>query len=178
MSEWTAEIAEWYAEKYGEYATNRVGVDRLPLHAGTAVLDVGCGTGAALRHAAARVGHGRLVGIDPVPRMVEIARQQCQGHPGSIRVVVGSAEDLPVGDAEFDVVMAFDSFDHWAHPQRGLAEVRRALRPGGLFAVVKDGGVPSLRPFHEAVETAGFTVEHKERIEEQGVIFTLWLCRP
>ena len=43
MNEWTAETADWYAERYGEYATNRLAVDALELAADAMVVDVGCG---------------------------------------------------------------------------------------------------------------------------------------
>lgn len=176
MSEWNAQTAEWYAETYGEYATNRLAVDRLKLRADAAILDVGCGTGAALRHAAKRVTDGTLVGVDPVPRMVEIAQERAAGHPGPLHFLTGPAEALPVGDAAFDVVLAFDSYDHWTEPERGLAEVRRVLRAGGLFVVVKDGGVGSLRSFREDVEAAGFAVLSEESVQAEGVGFLLWRC--
>ncbi len=176
MSEWNTESAEWYAEKYGEYATNRLAVERLRLPANGAILDIGCGTGAALRHAATLGARGPLVGVDPVPRMIEIAEERRGEAP--LRLLVGGAEALPVDDASFDVVLAFDSYDHWNDPPRGLAEVRRVLRPEGRFIVVKDGGVPELRSFSEQVNAAGFRVEFEEQIEAEDVAFTLWQCRP
>jgi len=175
MSDWNTESAEWYAEKYGEYATNRLAVDRLELPADSAILDIGCGTGAALRHAVALGARGTLVGVDAVPRMVEIAEERSDGSP--LRFLLGAAEALPVGDSSFDVVLAFDSYDHWEDPSRGLAEVRRVLRPGGRFIVVKDGGVPARRSFSAEVCAAGFCVESEELIEEEEVTFILWQCR-
>lgn len=74
MTEWNSETAEWYAKNYGEYPTNRIAIDALALEADSAIVDVGCGTGSALRHAASWVPKGDLIGIDPVPRMVELAR--------------------------------------------------------------------------------------------------------
>ncbi len=176
MSDWNSESAEWYAEKYGEYATNRLAIDRLQLPADAAILDIGCGTGAALRHAAAQGARGPLVGVDPVPRMIEIAEERRGDSP--LRLLVGAAEALPVEDSSFDVVLAFDSYDHWKDPPRGLAEVRRVLRPGGRFFVVKDGGVPALRSFTAQVRAAGFRVENEAQIEAEDVVFTLWRCRP
>lgn len=178
MAKWNRESAEWYAERYGEYATNRLAIDRLELPSEAAILDIGCGTGAALRHAVTRGARGLLVGVDLVPRMVEIARERSATAQDRLHFMVGAAEALPVDDATFDVVLAFDSFDHWDDPRKGLAEVRRALRPGGRFIVVKDGGVAALHPFREEVEAAAFQVESEERIAAEGVVFTLWVCRP
>lgn len=67
MSTWTAETAEWYAANYGEYPTNRRTIDSLEIADDAVVVDVGCGTAAALRHAATKVTRGRLIGVDPVP---------------------------------------------------------------------------------------------------------------
>ena len=182
MSAWDAETAEWYARKYGEYATNRLAVDALDLAPGCTVVDVGCGTGAALRRAAAVVTEGHLIGVDPVPRMLEIARERTAAHPGGTRIEFreGAAEALPVEDAVADVVLAFDSFDHWRDPGGGLGEVRRVLRPYGRLVVVKDGSVPgggaARRAFVEAATASGFRVIVERRIEDEGVSFTMWTC--
>lgn len=182
MPEWTAETAEWYARHYGEYATNRLAVEALALDRDAVIVDVGCGTGSALRHAAAAVTAGSLIGVDPVPRMIEIARQETAAHPGSGRIEfrVGSAETLPVGDGAADVVFAFDSFDHWQSKERGLEEIRRVLRSEGRLVVVKDGSIPgsakARRAFVEAVSGARFAVIRREQIDGEGVSFTMWVC--
>jgi trans-aconitate methyltransferase len=74
MSEWNAETAQWYADKYGEYATNRLAVDALDVAPDAVIVDVGCGTGSALRWVAARAPGGELLGVDPVPQMLDIVR--------------------------------------------------------------------------------------------------------
>lgn len=63
MSKWDNETAEWYAEKYENYATNKLGVRALKLAENSTVV----GTGCALRHASEQATSGTLVGIDPVP---------------------------------------------------------------------------------------------------------------
>lgn len=183
MGEWTAETAEWYAEKYGEYPTNRLTVERLELAPDATVLDIGCGTAAALRHAAAKVTAGRLIGVDPVPRMVEIAKEKLAAHPASSRIElqVAPAHALPLADASVDVVLALDSYDHWIpHQREGLAEVRRVLAPGGRFVVVKDASVPAAakaeKAFLAALAHAGFKVVDTHKTDEAGVSFTTWSC--
>lgn len=182
MSTWDAETAEWYAKKYGEYATNRLAVDALDLAPNAVVVDVGCGTGAALRRAAARVTDGRLIGVDPVERMIEIARERTANHPAQSRIEFrgGPAEQLPIDDAVADVVFAFDSFDHWQDQHAGLGEVRRILRPDGQFVVVKDGGLPggtkARSHFLEALSADAFLVSREQHIEQDGVEFVMWVC--
>ena len=182
MSEWNAETAEWYAHKYGEHATNRLAVDALDLTPLAVIVDVGCGTGSALRHAATRVPRGTFIGIDPIPRMLEIARERAAAHPGGARIDFreGSAEALPVGDDVADLVLAFDSFDHWQDTRLGLAEVWRVLEAGGRLVVVRDDAVPggsgARRAFREALARAGFAECSKRSIAADGVAFTMWVC--
>jgi SAM-dependent methyltransferase len=182
MSEWNAETAEWYAEKYGEYATNRITVDALALDPDSVIVDVGCGTGAALRRAAEHVPRGKLIGVDPIPRMLEIAKERTASHPNRDRIEFrrGSAADLPCDDSSADVILAFDSFDHWPDKQLGLVEIRRVLRQNGRFVVVKDSDVPDGADTHQAFLTelngAGFLVINERRITEDEVSFTMWVC--
>lgn len=184
MPQWDAQTAEWYAANYGEYATNRLAVDALDL-APAVVLDVGCGTGAALRHASERWPDATLIGVDPVPRMVEIAQERLVAHPRrhAIEIRQGAAESIPVDDSSVDVVLAFDSFDHWNDRQAGAREVSRVLRPGGRLVVVKDAGVPQEEGDAQAMK-ALFRDEGKlelaseTRIEAEGVAFTLSVFAP
>ena len=182
MSEWNDETAEWYASKYGEYATNRLAVDALDIHDRSVVVDVGCGAGAALRRAASRVTQGTLIGVDPVPRMVEIARERAGLHPDGARIEFrqGAAEELPVDDDSADLVLAFDSFDHWEDKSRGMTEIRRVLRPHGQLAITKDrsvpGGAKARRELLDALATAGFEVLREQDIVEVDISLTLWVC--
>lgn len=182
MSEWNAQTAEWYAAKYGEYATNRLAADAVEVAPDAVVVDVGCGTGAALRRIAPRVTEGTLIGIDPIPRMVEIARTRAAEHPNRHRIKFreAPAERLPLEDDFADVVFAFDSIDHWQDQAAGLREIRRVLRPGGRLVVVKDGGLPGgTKAKQDALTTlarSGFTVMHDEDLVEDEVTCTMWIC--
>lgn len=97
------------------------------------VLEVGCGTGcfaARLLHALPGVD---LVATDQSPRFVELT--SARGVPAQ----VADIESLPFEDGAFDVVAAMWMLYHVPDLQRGLAEVRRVLRPGGTFVAVTNG---------------------------------------
>lgn len=111
-----------------------------------------------------------------------MAREANADHPAAARIEFreGPAEDLPVGDGDADVVLAFDSFDHWQDSAQGLGEIRRVLRPQGRLVVVKDGGLPggakARQTFVDALLDAGFSVAKEEEVAAEGVCFTLWVC--
>ena len=182
MSEWTAETAEWYAEKYGEYATNRLGIEQIDFPSDCTLGDVGCGTGAALRHASTKMSGGRLIGIDPISRMVELAREHTKGHPAEDRIEYfeGPAKALPLEDNLADIVIAFDSFDHWGDQLNGLSEGKRVMKPLGQFIVVKDGGLPhkskAEKTFLSFIEQSGLKIIESKNITEADVTFKLWVC--
>lgn len=181
MSTWDDEAAEWYAWKYGDYPTGRLAIDQLTLDATATVVDVGCGTGAVLRHGSAQVTGGTLIGIDPVPRMVAIAREQTADHPaaGRIEIRLGSAESIPVPDHTADVVLALDSIDHWEDVARGLAEVHRVMVETGRFVIGKDLGVPrevSSDALSEMLTAVGFDVDDTIHIQAEGIESELWIC--
>jgi ubiquinone/menaquinone biosynthesis C-methylase UbiE len=104
---------------------------------GSRVLDVGCGTGAATVAAAARAGPGgRVVGLDPNPEMLAVARRK----PG-IAWVEGRAEALPFRDAEFDAVVSQFAMMFVDDRVTALREMQRVLAPGGRMAVAVCGAL-------------------------------------
>lgn len=95
-----------------------------------AALDVGCGPGALTQVLVARLGAGRVAAVDPSSPFVDATRQRLPG----VDVRLGRAEALPFGDAAFDVVLAQLVVHFLAEPVRGIAEMARVARPGGVVA--------------------------------------------
>jgi cyclopropane fatty-acyl-phospholipid synthase-like methyltransferase len=108
------------------------------VQAGMKVLDVGCGRGEILRHCA-RLGADAF-GVDYAPVAIELAsRVVADGGatPGKMGVAQADAKQLPFPEAHFDRVLMFDVVEHlfpWELAQ-SLSEIRRVLRPGGVFIV-------------------------------------------
>jgi len=92
------------------------------------VLDLGSGVG-RLTPGLAEEFQGLTYGVEPSDRMRKTAEQA--PHPG-VTYLKGSAEDIPLPEASVDVVLMFLSFHHFPDPLKGLREVRRVLRPGGV----------------------------------------------
>lgn len=100
---------------------------RTRLAAGVRLLDVACGSGLVLRHAAAT--GATTAGLDASRSLVEIARDR--NPDADLRI--GSMFDLPWDDSSFDVVTSINGV--WGGCEAALAEAHRVLRPGGTIGI-------------------------------------------
>jgi SAM-dependent methyltransferase len=104
-----------------------------PLGPGERVVDVGCGAGIDTLIAARMVGeHGRVIGVDMTPAMLERARTSVRAM-GTTNVEIrdGYAEALPVDAGWADVVISNGVLNLFPDKLAGLLEMARTLRPGG-----------------------------------------------
>jgi 2-polyprenyl-6-hydroxyphenyl methylase / 3-demethylubiquinone-9 3-methyltransferase len=95
------------------------------------VLDVGCG-GGLLTEAIARLGY-RVAGVDQSLGAVLAARRHARSAGVAVDYQAGSAYALGVADASFDAVVTSDVFEHLHDLPAAVAEIARALRPGGVL---------------------------------------------
>jgi len=102
---------------------------------GAAVLDVGSGTGIVARRLAARLGGGRIVGLDASADMLDVARAAAARESVAVEWHQGAAERLPFADASFDLVTCQFALMFFADRAAALGEMRRVLRPGGRLAL-------------------------------------------
>ena len=110
----------------------RILLDELGIDpAGRHVLDVGCG-GGLLAEEVARMGF-EVTGVDPSEPSLESACVHAGREGLDIEYVRGVAEDLPFGDASFDVVYCCDVLEHVESVERTVAEAARVLKPGGPY---------------------------------------------
>jgi len=101
--------------------------DAVGLGKGVRVLDIACGSGAAMRHA---VGRGATVaGIDASAQLLEIARRRV----ADADIRLGSMFELPWRDHAFDAIVSINGI--WGGCQAALDEARRVLQPGGRIAI-------------------------------------------
>lgn len=94
-------------------------------------LDVGTGAGALAFALAPLVGE--VVGLDPVPELLELARARALPNT---EFVEGDGAELPFPDASFDLAGTHRTLHHVEHPERVVAELARVTRPGGHVLVV------------------------------------------
>jgi len=93
---------------------------------GRRILDVGCGAGNMMHHLAQ---YGTVVGIDPNPKPLLVARQR------GYNVEEGAADNIPFGNDSFGLVALLDTIEHVANESGTLHEVYRVLQPGGFLIV-------------------------------------------
>lgn len=125
------------------------------LERGHRALDVGCGTGNLLR-AAGRTG-ADLSGVDPDLKMLARAERKLRRAGIGARLDRGYAQELRYPDQSFDRVFSSLMLHHLdpASKDEMLAEVRRILKPGGVFVLAD-----STRENAGArIAAAGFSVE-------------------
>ncbi|HSU00924.1 MAG TPA: methyltransferase domain-containing protein [Nocardioides sp.] len=109
-------------------------VRELDLRPDSDVVDVGCGEGQHAFRLATHFGV-RVLGIDPVQRHLDLAREARRGAFPDIASRVsferGTATRIPVPDASLDLVWCRDVMVHVEDPDAAFDEFARTLRPGG-----------------------------------------------
>ncbi|MBB0231697.1 methyltransferase domain-containing protein [Streptomyces calidiresistens] len=111
------------------------------LRPGMTLLDVGCGPGTITLDLAERVAPGTVIGIDPAPEVVGIARGEASargvttGNPRFVTGDITAPEEAGLPAGGFDVVHAHQVLQHLGDPVGALRTMRRLCRPGGLVAV-------------------------------------------
>ena len=119
-----------------KYSRNRQGfgpwiVSQYALEPGMAVLELGCGTGGMWRGVTLPEGC-RLTLTDFSEGMLEMARENTAHLSGTDYRQV-DAQDIPYGDGSFDAVIANMMLYHVPDVAKALSEIRRVLKPGGVF---------------------------------------------
>ncbi len=121
-------FADDYARFRPDYPDNLIEsiVNRFQLNSNSRILDLACGTGNLTRQLQA-ITHSPVIGIDFSTVMLK--------HNLESRSACAKAEELPVKAAMFNVVLVGQAF-HWFDFDVALAEISRALKPGGGVAII------------------------------------------
>jgi ubiquinone/menaquinone biosynthesis C-methylase UbiE len=105
---------------------------------GDLVLDLGCGSGTHFGWIADIIGpEGRIVGYDPDPQNLELARTRIAGQPYEAQIDLRQgrlSEPLPFDGGTFDVVWCAGSLQYVPDPLAVIHEMMRVVRPGGRVA--------------------------------------------
>lgn len=112
------------------------------------VVDVGCGSGRALRELAARAAITReFIGIEPAQNMRHLACRLTRPYP-SIRILDGAFEAIPIETGTVDYLFSILAF-HWTTDlEQSVRELHRVLKPNGemdLFFIGRQNGQEFIR---------------------------------
>lgn len=103
------------------------------------ILDVATGTADVAIQTVRRTGADHVTGLDLSEGMLKVGRRKVsrRGLDGRITLVQGDSEDLPFADATFDAITVAFGVRNFENLERGLAEMRRVLKPGGKLIVLE-----------------------------------------
>ena len=141
-------------------------------------LDSGCGNGSFTERVSLTQHPLSVVGVDPAPAQLDYARKR--PTLGKVRLLQGDAQELPVADASVDAaVMALVLF-FLPEPARGVQELMRVVRSGGIVAAyhwdLDAGGLP-LQPIIDAACVDGYAPQRPPSawVATQGASADLWV---
>jgi|TARA_B100001142_G_C14232467_1_gene615953 SAM-dependent methyltransferase len=146
-------------------------LDWLSPETGQKWIDVGCGTGAFTEQIIESCQPREVQGVDPSEAQLEFARSKASTKKAHFQI--GDAMKLPFDDNGFDVsAMALVIF-FVPEPARGLEEMKRVVRSGGLVAAyvwdIREGGFP-LEPIHAVLRAKGIEYPLPPSVEASRMV--------
>lgn len=104
------------------------------------VLEIGIGSGLNLPLYGPAVR--TVIGLEPSPELLHMARGRAAGAPVPVELLEASAEALPLESASIDTAVTTWTLCTIRDASRALAELRRVLKPGGVLLFVEHGRAP------------------------------------
>lgn len=113
------------------------------------ILDVATGTG-DLAINLVKTGAKEIIGLDISPGMLEVGKHKVSEKKldSTISMVIGDSENLEYPDNYFDAITVSFGVRNFENLEKGLAEIRRVLKPGGIF-VVLETSIPTKFPYKQ-----------------------------
>ena len=143
---WDEAIAEKDVAKLERLARN------LDIAAGSAILDVGTGTGVFVPFLLAKIGgNGRLVALDFAEEMLKQAR--AKNFNGHIEYLHSDITSVPLPDGIFDAVVCYSSFPHFKNRPGALGEIYRLLKKGGKLFLCHTSSRVEINRIHRQIAT-------------------------
>lgn len=124
---------------------------------GSRVLDIACGEGYGSSMLSTLADH--VTGVDIDAQCIDRAKARYSSE--KVHFSAGSATQMPVGDAQFDVVVSFETIEHLEDQEAFWSEIRRVLKPDGLLILSS----PNRGPYRKGESPNIFHVKELTRDE-------------
>ena len=105
------------------------------------VLDVGAGSATNFPYFGAHVT--KVIALEPSRELWDLGAERVAVAPFVVEYVQASAEDIPLADASVDTVVTALTLCSIPNVKKALSEIRRVLKPGGVYAFVDHGLAPN-----------------------------------
>ncbi|MEQ1675973.1 MAG: class I SAM-dependent methyltransferase [Chitinophagaceae bacterium] len=149
-------------------------LDTMQLAPGERVLEIGFGNGKFFTKIFSKAADLHISGLDFSATMVQAARLENEQHikENKLALVQGSSSEMPFADNSFDKIYCINVVYFWDEPQHHLQEIKRVLKPGGLFfATIRTKESMDQMPFTQYGFTKYTEQSWKEVIEKNHLHF-------
>jgi ubiquinone/menaquinone biosynthesis C-methylase UbiE len=146
-------------------------LDLIGITPGSAVAEIGAGTGYMTIRIARRVGtSGKVYANDLQPALLEILQRKArQEHLSNVEIVLGTQVDARLPDNSIELALLVDVYHEMWFPQQMLRSIRRSLKPRGRLVLVEyrkeDPHIPIA--FTHRLSVA----EARTEVEAEGFVF-------
>lgn len=165
-----------WSSLYGKQKTIRKIITNMQLKGNETILDVGCGRGIFLIEVARQLTTGKAIGIDIWDNRDQSQNSsvhtyknvQRAGVADRVQIETADMRHLPFSDATFDFVISSLAIHNIAEPtgrKKALAEIIRALKPGGKFIIVD---------FQHTGQYYDFLKQYCSTIKRSRLIFSMF----
>jgi len=119
------------------YPMYRAAYRLLEFKKGDEVLEIGFGNGAFIKEIVDLTETGKYSGLDISDTMIKTAKSRNKSliNNGKVKLVKAQARQIPFADRSFDKVFTINTIYFWEHPNQVMQEIKRVLKPGGVFVV-------------------------------------------
>jgi len=132
------------------------------------VLEVGSGRGGGASYITRYMKPAKMVGLDIASNAIKLASKN---HPETnLHFLQGNAEKLPFDDQSFDVVLNVESCHAYGSVPRFLSEVKRVLKPGGIFLCTDMRDPNGMLLLKSYLQDSGLTLLSEENITGNVVL--------
>lgn len=163
----------WNSSQYLKFEQERTQpsidlIARVPLHAPSKILDVGCGPGNSSAALKKHFPESHVLGIDNSPQMIKAAKAH---YTDMDFAICDAANELPNLDHDFDLVFSNACIQWVPNHEKLLTQLSELLRPDGILAVQTPMNYKE--PIHIIIEQLASSDEWKDKIPNKRIFYNL-----